>query len=289
LALPVLSVSAGELRQVAGMAGERLMSWFKVDDKLHDHRKVAIAGADAMGLWVIAGSWCAGNPETDGFISLRVVARFSRSWRAKAVKLVEASLWEPSKFKGEDGYQFMHWAEYQFTAADKEKDRDGARERMRALRAERKGRSEDVRPNNPDVRKSSPNVPDPVPVPVPIPEPVPKEQDTAALDCFNEFWFVYPRKDDKPKAQAAWKKAIKAHDVAAIVAGARRYASDPNRKPSFTKLPATWLNSESWNNAPQPAERASPRSTTEDRMQSTLALISEIDREPNGQRQIGYR
>lgn len=41
------------------------MSWFKVDDKLHDHRKARKAGKSAMGVWVLAGSWCMSS-ETAG-------------------------------------------------------------------------------------------------------------------------------------------------------------------------------------------------------------------------------
>ena len=41
--------------------------WFKVDDKLHDHRKARKAGKAAMGVWVLAGSWSMDN-ETDGFV-----------------------------------------------------------------------------------------------------------------------------------------------------------------------------------------------------------------------------
>ena len=40
------------------------MTWFKVDDKFHSHRKVAALGADvaALSLWVVAGSWSADQP-----------------------------------------------------------------------------------------------------------------------------------------------------------------------------------------------------------------------------------
>lgn len=148
------------------------MSWFKVDDKLHDHRKVTAAGVEAMGLWVLAGSWCAANPDTDGFIPVRVISRFTRGWVRVGSKLTQAGLWVNSEFKGEQGFQFLHWAEYQFTASDKAKDRDAARDRMRNLRADRKASSEDVRPNSSDVL-------DPVPVPLPIPKLRP---DAAAPD-----------------------------------------------------------------------------------------------------------
>ena len=51
------------------------MPWFKVDDKLHDHRKSRKAGRSAMGVWVLAGSWSMDN-ETDGFVPADVLARW---------------------------------------------------------------------------------------------------------------------------------------------------------------------------------------------------------------------
>lgn len=74
---------------------------------------------------------------------------------------------------------------------------------------------------------------------------------------FDDFWAVYPRKDDKARARRAWPNAIKAADPEVIIAGAIRYRDDPHRYPGFTKQPATWLNAESWDNAPLPSQRAS--------------------------------
>jgi hypothetical protein len=57
------------------------MTWSKVDDSLHDHRKVDAAleadervGAAALGLWVLALSY-AGDQLTDGLVSRRAIAR----------------------------------------------------------------------------------------------------------------------------------------------------------------------------------------------------------------------
>ena len=272
------------------------MSWFKVDDKLHDHRKIAIAGADAMGTWVLAGSWCSDNPETDGFIPTRVLMRYTRAYRSRAAKLVEATLWEVANFKGEQGFRFTNWAEYQFTAADKEKDRDSARERMRNLRAERKASSENVRPNISDVRKSSPDVLDPVPVPLPVPEPK-KEKlpSVAARDRFDDFWSVYPRREDPGRAKAAWARAAKKADPDLIIDGARRYAADPNREQQFTKHPTTWLNAESWSNGPlpdrAPPERAgsagNPMSTGTQRAMGAVEAARRVNEMRNHHLQIG--
>lgn len=86
------------------------MAWFKVDDKLHDHRKVRAAGKAAMGVWVLAGSWCMAS-ETDGFVPESVLNR----WGAKkdADRLVAVGFWEPATQDGEDGWRFHDWLTYQ--------------------------------------------------------------------------------------------------------------------------------------------------------------------------------
>jgi len=90
------------------------VSWFKVDDKLHDHRKARKAGKAAMGVWVLAGSWSMDN-ETDGFIPEDVLIRWGTA--ADAAKLVTAGLWDRETFQDEDGYRFHDWARFQPSAA----------------------------------------------------------------------------------------------------------------------------------------------------------------------------
>lgn len=72
---------------------------------------------------------------------------------------------------------------------------------------------------------------------------------------FAEFWAVYPRKDDKARAVKAWTTATRKTSPDKILAGARRYATDPNRDDAYTKHAATWLNAEAWDNGPLPARR----------------------------------
>lgn len=88
------------------------MTWFKVDDHLHDHRKARGIDLAAMGLWTMSGSWC-GDQRTDGFIPDTVVVRWSRSWRKLAAHLVERGLWEPATVDGEKGWIFHDWHEHQ--------------------------------------------------------------------------------------------------------------------------------------------------------------------------------
>jgi hypothetical protein len=151
------------------------MPWFKVDDKLHSHRKVIRAGIDAMGLWVVAGSWCA-DQLGDGFVPDCVAQRLDPDYAKHAAALVAAKLWIPGEKDGETGWYFHQWSEdgRQPTSESVNAKRDEARERMAKLRAQRaeeaktkKDGSQDVRANtsrtSSEVR-STPTRPDPTPV-----------------------------------------------------------------------------------------------------------------------------
>lgn len=86
------------------------IAWFKVDDKLHDHRKVRRAGKSAMGVWVLAGSWCMFS-ETDGFVPDSVLARWGT--KRDAQTLVDVGFWDRAEKNGETGWQFHDWLKYQ--------------------------------------------------------------------------------------------------------------------------------------------------------------------------------
>jgi hypothetical protein len=79
---------------------------------------------------------------------------------------------------------------------------------------------------------------------------------------FDLFWAQYPRKQDKRDARKFWDRITtgkNAVDPAALIAGAARYAADPNRDPEFTKLPGTWLNKGGWEDEPLPARHGNTR------------------------------
>jgi hypothetical protein len=112
------------------------VAWFKVDDGLHSSRKLLSipkrARFAAIGLWTVAGSWCA-DEVTDGHVPDYML----REWGAPAsapAALVEAGLWD----REGDGYVFRNWLEYQPSKQDVEAERAASRERMRELRAKRK-------------------------------------------------------------------------------------------------------------------------------------------------------
>lgn len=113
------------------------MPWFKIDDGFHGHPKVVELTLGAVGLWTLAGSWCA-KYLTDGFVPTKTVIRLGGSID-EALELEHAGLW----YSADGGHQFKDWADYQPLKADVEAERFAAQERMRKVRAAKKG----VRPN----------------------------------------------------------------------------------------------------------------------------------------------
>lgn len=113
------------------------MTWFRVDDSLHDHskvRKVAVKAPAALALWLIAGSWSM-RKLTDGFIPDDDLPWLIPGAEQLAAELVAARLWR--RVRG--GHQFHDWLEYQPSAEKVRADRAAAAERMRRLREGRSG------------------------------------------------------------------------------------------------------------------------------------------------------
>jgi len=111
------------------------------------------------------------------------------------------------------------------------------------------------------VRKPDSGLPtsgNPTSLEEPIKElPIRKKKEVA----FEEFWTNYPRKVAKGAARKAWDK-IASTEYESVIAGAERFAKDPNRDETFTPHPATWLNSERWTDEPLPPRKPlnAPRS-----------------------------
>lgn len=96
------------------------MTWFAVDEKLHDHRKSRRAGIAAMGLWSLAGSWCSDHL-TDGFVPESIIDRWSdgeHDARDLAARLVAAGYWRKDREQGERGWRFHQWDHFQPTRAE---------------------------------------------------------------------------------------------------------------------------------------------------------------------------
>ena len=118
------------------------MTWYKVDDKLHSHKK-AIKAGDAMALWVMAGSWAA-DQLSDGFVPDYVVLRmFPAQGEAWAERLVSVGLWKTARHDGDDGWAFHQWDDHQPTRAEVESKRETERERKRRQRRGSTGQFEE--------------------------------------------------------------------------------------------------------------------------------------------------
>lgn len=113
------------------------MVWFKVDDSLHSHVKAMRAGEAALGLWTLAGSWCAAQL-TDGWIPAYAALRLTPRAAELAAELVRAGLWTPDTRDGEEGWQFHEWGEYQPTRESVTARRQADADRRARWREQRK-------------------------------------------------------------------------------------------------------------------------------------------------------
>jgi hypothetical protein len=96
-------------------------------------------------------------------------------------------------------------------------------------------------------------------------------------EIFEVFWKNYPNKKDRGAAVKAFASALKRATIDEIMAGVTAYANDPNRKPEFTKYPATWLNSDSWlNDYQKPDETAKNRREAE--KQRTAEFLAQMEK-----------
>jgi hypothetical protein len=80
-------------------------------------------------------------------------------------------------------------------------------------------------------------------------------------DEFTDWYLVYPRHEARGQAEKAYKKARLSVSAEVLVAGAERYAADPNREQRFTKLPSTWLNGACWEDDPLPSPKSNNPAT----------------------------
>lgn len=95
------------------------MSWAKIDDQFHGHRKATKAWRGhprALGLHLLAMSYCAGHL-TDGlvddeFVEEKIPAKRERD--AVTNSLVEAELWE----REDDGWRIHDWLDFNPSRTD---------------------------------------------------------------------------------------------------------------------------------------------------------------------------
>lgn len=133
------------------------MTWFKVDDGFHAHRKVMAltetqTGRQAIALWTLAGSWSA-DQLSNGVIPKRLARKFGFTSR-EVQALLDADLWTESG----DSYVFVDWADYQPTKAQVLEKREKERAKKQRVRV---GVPEDVPGGQPEAVPSPPSRPVP--------------------------------------------------------------------------------------------------------------------------------
>lgn len=86
------------------------MVWFKVDDDLWSHPKVEAAGLEAMGLWLLVGSYC-GRYLTDGLVPASAPRKMGDEGNKLASRLVRSGLWEDTGDEDKP-WRFHDWLNY---------------------------------------------------------------------------------------------------------------------------------------------------------------------------------
>ena len=221
------------------------VAWIESHQELARHPKVGrlartlgVSKVTAVGhlhfLW-----WWAVDFAQDGDLSVFTDPEIAdgAGWEGDGTEFVSALIdagWVDSERRIHD------WMEYAGRLIERRKT---DAERKRAERAGTSGAVHTPSAGHPDV--SDVTVPNPT-----EPKPLRASRRVYAYTAeFEEFWSVYAKegKHDKPKAAAAFTRALLRADLGAILAGARRYAEDPNRDPGHTKYAEGWLNGDRWN------------------------------------------
>lgn len=224
------------------------MAWFKVDDGFFSSRKVLSipreVRSSAIGIWTLVGTWSA-HEMTDGFVADWILAEYGCTDEIR-LALIQAGLW----LDVGDGIEFHDWTDYQPTRAElqaKRADVSDARSRAGRAGAIKRWQNGKMMANDSkgDGKTMANDSPEPEPVPVPI------------KSMFLDFWDLYPRKDNKAKASAAYMKAIKKISEDKLIDAVKKFASNPNKpETKFIPMATTWLNGERWNDPNDIRERS---------------------------------
>ena len=235
--------------------------WVKVDDRLPSSRKVLriprTARPAAMGLWVMTAAWSS-RDGTDGWIPAYVIEEHGGELE-HAEALVAAGLWDHDDRDGEDGYQFVKWAEYQPTQSEIDERRRIERERKAEQRRNKAGKfagqdeshgspTDVPRENRGTPRKShgSPTVPVPS---RPDPTRLDPSPTTSATAEFEEWWTHWRRKKAIGDARKAFPAARKRATLEQLIAGADAYFAWIDRNgiaDQYVIGPGAWLRQERW-------------------------------------------
>lgn len=203
---------------------------------------------------------------TDGFIPERIVGRM---FTADALEeLTTNDTYRPSLMRVEGGLQIHDFDEHQITKAEIAKKREagrlGGKAKAARVYAENEGLASTVVAGATEVLKHNASKTLAKTETESESESSSKELMAAGAAAsadysqdFLQFYSIYPRKTGKRAAWLKWKGLLRSRTVTAadIIAGAQRFATDPNlpRDTTFIPHPATWLNAGRWEDGPLPA------------------------------------
>ncbi|WP_454113523.1 hypothetical protein [Microbacterium maritypicum] len=101
-----------------------------------------------------------------------------------------------------------------------------------------------------------------------------EKEEVENAPSFDVFWTVWPRKDAKKAAEAAWSNAVKKHPAEQIIFAAAAYAQSPHRpEKKFVPYASSWLNGERWND-PLPEADTSRRLSSVDMGRAAAELLA---------------
>lgn len=201
------------------------MVWFKVDDGLPSSEPVMRIPrryrAAAIGLWTLAGAWCA-KELTDGRVPEFMVEELGGT-KAAAEHLVAAGLWAPcdddsKRFQAssDTGWRFVNWADYQPTKAQVIAARKAEAERKQRQR-ERMSRR-DTAGTEPGVPGESHRASE---------DPVPSRPDPTLNDKTHSSSHV-PDREGSPQDDRRGMPAVDLRKVkVALLKHSARSVSDP--------------------------------------------------------------
>lgn len=252
---------------------ERL--YVKIDLGIHENPKVAILSDAAFRAFVESICYSS-RVLSDGFLDKRIAIK---QWgEGVAEELSTNDPVHPSWIPVEGGWMIHDFSNHQTMKADVE----AKRQRLSRARSIAGKRGMEARWGSKSVANDNLETE--------------TETETEVKDKyivqFDEFWNAYPRRSGKQDAVKAFKQAVKTVSPEDIVAGAKRYADDPNRASEYTKLPGTWLRAGCWEDEPLPQRGVTKNSyaqASQDRMNvfhNTLNLGSEMQAQLNNQMEI---
>ena len=231
-------------------------NFIKVHDGIDEHPKIEALSDKAFRHLITLWCYC-GRNLTDGVVAERTWLRITTPKTAR--ELIDNKLAD----EVESGYRMHDYLDHQRSRESVEALREkrqaagkkGGEARASAI-ASATADAKQTRSRGEERRKEHPLPPHAAPSP-PRPDRSSADADSEAhSSTFNDFWDTYPRKDNKPRAAAAWRRATHDTHPADILDGLRATLDQLTRVSDRRFIPqaSTWLSDRRWTDPPQPDE-----------------------------------